>query len=248
MPLVKESYMGAGVFYIDGRDVGNTIESNLAFTENVIKQKTARSPGGGTYASVTRIEDMTLSITIGDWNGSNLAVGLFGSATDVAGGAVADESISAPADLSVDRMVASAKLLDIGSSVTLTSDPAGTTHVEGTDYEIDALGVQILAAGGISASDPLLLTYTSLASVDIQAVVNSGATYEVMFSGKNEAHSNQPRTFTFFKWKPGPTEGLNVLSTDDFGNLVLSGEVVIDTTKTGAGISQYFISKALKLT
>ncbi|MCP4342181.1 MAG: hypothetical protein GY799_25695 [Desulfobulbaceae bacterium] len=248
MALVQESYMGAGVFFIDGRDIGNTIESNLAFTQNVIKQKTSRSPGGGTYASVTRVEDMTLSITVGDWSGANLAVGLFGATTEVAGGAVADESIAVPAALTTDILVPVAKLLDIASSVTVTSDPAGTTHVEGTDYEINAMGIQIIAGGGISASDPLLVTYTSLTSIDIQAVVNSGATYDVMFSGTNESIDNQPRIFHFYKWKPGPTEGLNVISTDDFGNLVLSGEVVLDTTKTGAGVSQYFESKALKLT
>lgn len=47
-------------------------------------------------------------------------------------------------------------------TVTVTSDPAGTTYTEGTDYAIDYANGKILAitGGGISASDGILVDYT----------------------------------------------------------------------------------------
>ncbi len=73
---------------------------------------------------------------------------------------VTDESVSAPAALPGVITLAN-KRLEVGSIV-VTTDPAGTTYVDGTDYVINhAEGeITILSGGSISASDALLVDYT----------------------------------------------------------------------------------------
>lgn len=59
----------------------------------------------------------------------------------------------------------------------VTSDPVGTTYVEGTDYTVDlTLGqIYIVPGGGISSGDPLIATYATLANTREQVIVASDA-------------------------------------------------------------------------
>lgn len=81
------AYMGKGIVSLTPeaggakRDVGNVSALSFNINENIIKQPNYRTGGGGTYASVNRIESVEFSATLHDLSPENLAMVLFGETT-----------------------------------------------------------------------------------------------------------------------------------------------------------------------
>jgi|SRR5690554_822125 len=82
--MANYAYMGKGIVTLQEgagqkRDIGNV--SSLAFTinENTINLPNYRTPGGGSYASVKRIDTVEVSMTLHDLSPENLAMVLFGT-------------------------------------------------------------------------------------------------------------------------------------------------------------------------
>jgi hypothetical protein len=173
-----------------------------------------------------------------DYSKENLALALFGSTSVVTAGSISDEVITAPVNVAVDGFVKTANLINTASSVTLTDSAGTTTYVNGTDYEVTAAGVVILAAGAITTAQSLKIDYTKLASDVIQALTTSAQDYVLDFVGLNEAQSGDPVYIRVHKAKFGATSGLSLIG-DDFGNIPLAGDALKDTTITTLGLSQY---------
>lgn len=234
--MADKSYIGKGKVHLNGRFVGNVSEFTYGGTEDKKELKDYTSQGGGNYNSLSRIDAVTISLILHDYSAENLAIALFGTSSAVVAGAIVAESITARATL--DTLVKTANMIDTSVAPVVTSDPAGTTYVEGTDYTVSAAGITVLSTGSISASDPLLVSYTSKGVDVIQALTNSSQEYELIFDGLNEAQSGEPTVITVHRAKFGPTEDVSAIS-DDFGALTISGDALKDTSIIAAGISQY---------
>jgi len=241
--MADKSYIGKGILYIDGRDVGNVVNLSFSIAEDKKELKTSRTTGGGNYNALTRIDSVTLSMTMSDYSAENMAIALFGSASAVAATTVTDESITAPASLSGDPLVDTANVIDTAETVTVTSDPSGTTYVADTDYTVTSAGIKILSTGSISADDALLISYTKKAVDVVEALTSSAGEYKLVLDGLNEAQSGAPFIVTVHRAKFGPAAEMSLIG-DDFAELVLTGDVLQDTSITAAGLSQYFVAKA----
>ena len=85
--MANYAYMGKGIIKLTpegggtARDVGNVSALSFNISENIIKLPNYRTPGGGTYASVNRIESVQFTATLHDLSPENLAMVLFGTAT-----------------------------------------------------------------------------------------------------------------------------------------------------------------------
>lgn len=85
--MANYAYMGKGIIKLTpeggstARDIGNVSQLEFAVNENIIKLPNYRTPGGGTYASVNRIESVEFTATLHDLSPENLAMVLFGTAT-----------------------------------------------------------------------------------------------------------------------------------------------------------------------
>jgi hypothetical protein len=180
-----------------------------------------------------------------DFLAENLALALYGTTSAVTAAAVADESITAPSDLGDgDRLVETAFIIDKDETVTVTTDPSGTTYTEDTDYTVTSSGIVILTDGSISASDALLITYTKKAVDVIEGFVQSAQEYALVFDGLNEAQSNDPVVIRAHRVKFAATGGASFIA-NEFANMPLSGKCLKDTTITTSGLSQYLkISQA----
>jgi len=236
--MADKSYIGKGKVFLNGRAVGNVSELTFSINEEKKELPDFTSPGGGLYNSLRRITGVEMSLKMHDFSPENLAVALFGSTSAVTATTVTDESISAPATLSADTLVTTANVIDTAQTVTVTSDPAGTTYTEDTDYTVTASGIVILAAGSISASDALLIDYTKKAVDVIQALTSSAQEYVLMFDGLNEAQSGTPVVIKVHRAKFGGAQTLGMIG-DEFGEISLTGDVLKDTSITTAGLSQY---------
>ncbi len=130
---------------------------------------------------------------------------------------------------------------------TVTWKHVGTAAlVKDTHYSVEGGGLRFLAAaaGYFPATTPagkglpIKTSYTRNAQWVIEALVNSGTEYELIFNGINENDGSNPIRKRFYRVKFSPTGGLSSIG-DDFAKLDMTAAVLADTSITGAGLSQY---------
>jgi hypothetical protein len=240
MAITNFAYKGRGRVYLDGREIGNVVNLELSFSTEETSIKDYRTCAGGNYASSIDIDEANFSLTFADYSPDNIALAFFGSTSAIAAGAVTDESITAPADLAsgADRYVRTAYPINTEQTVTVTSDPAGTTYTAGTDYDVRGGGIIIYGSGSISASAALLIDYTKIAATRVEALMSASVEREMIIEGLNCAQSGAPTVVQVYRAKPSPADAFQLI-TDDFAQATLTGKMDADTSK-GSSVSQYF--------
>lgn len=125
----------------------------------------------------------------------------------------------------------------VDGTVTLTC--AGrVAPVAGTDYEVRAGGV-FAYAGRTIAGETWTVNYTATTIDVVQALVNSGGEYELVFDGLNEARSGKRTRVRAYRVKIGALQSLGLIG-EEYAGLEVSGKLLKDTAIVGAGVSQYF--------
>jgi len=110
--------------------------------------------------------------------------------------------------------------------------------VADTDYEMRPGGVFVYEDKTL-AGEAWTVDYTSVDSSVVQALVTSGQEYQLVFDGLNEARSGKRTRIEAFRVKIGALANLGLIG-EDYAALEASGKLLKDTTKVGAGVSQYF--------
>lgn len=236
-------YLGSGKIYarVAGAaaglmEIGNASKLELAVKEDKQKLKDFTKPGGGTYTSVSRISEATLSMTLNDLNKTNVARAVFGTESAITGAAVTDETVTAYKGALVPLAHPNP------TSVVVTGSAGTPTYVANTDYEVRPGGIYILAAGAIADAASLKVDYSYAAYDKVEAMTSSSITLELHFEGLNEANSGKPVIVDVYRAQLSPTKALSLLG-ESFADLQIEAEILADTSKTGAGISQYFRAK-----
>lgn len=213
-------------------EIGNASALNLAATADERALKNFKT-GSGNINSSTRVDTVTMSMTMHDVEKDNLEMMLYGTQSTVAAGTVTGESI-------VGKVGGLSRTAQINiSSVVVTSDPAGTTYVEGSDYEVTSAGIKVLAGGNISDDDALLIDYSYTEAQVVQGLTNSAKQYELTFVGLNDAQSGKATVVDLFLVKPSIFSDLALIG-EDYAAPTVNGELTEDASKVGAGISKYF--------
>lgn len=237
---INEAYIGSGIVYIEGRDVGNCSNVNFAIEQETQSQRNYRG-GGGNFASVTTPSAVNLSMELANFSNANLALALRGVVETVTAGSVTSENVTAI----LGGLAETQKMIDLsdtGSTVTVTDEGESTTYVEGTDYEVTAAGLKILSDGNITDGETLVVGYDNQGTNVLQALVDSGKEVRVVLDGINDA-TGKPVTVKVHRWKPSPTSGLGLIS-DDFSTFTIEGEVLADESIQATGKSKFFTRAA----
>ncbi len=213
-------------------ECGNFSKAELGIEEEVKKMQDYTQPGGGTYASVTRISNITLNMTWHDVNTTNLARVAFGTTDAVTGGTVTSAEYVAKKGGLI-RLEHPAP-----TSVSVKNDGATVTYTAGLDYEVRPGGIFILDTFTGSDGATVEVTYTYAAYDVVEALKASSVTLEMMFEGVNEADQGKPILVDFWKVKIGGAKALGLI-TDDFAALEVEGALEADTTK-GTDESAYY--------
>ncbi|HWH75550.1 MAG TPA: hypothetical protein VNV16_14930 [Methylibium sp.] len=239
--MADYSYLGSGKIWlreIDGsgglEHVGNASALNFSVTEDIKELKDYTQPGGGTYNEVRRISAVEMQATIHDVNSANLARALYGEASTEASATVTDE---AHADIVIGALIPTDFL---PSSIT-TVKRGATTLTENSDYTVEPSGIVPLSGGAntVIAGDDLLITYAKATQDVVEALVNAGKEYELLFDGLNEARSGKLVRVRAWRVKVGALQNLGLIG-DEYAAMEVSGKLLKDTSITGAGLSQYF--------
>ena len=236
---INEQYIGSGIVYVDGRDVGNVSALDFAL-EIETKTRPSYRPGGGNIASVARVRSVSLSATLDSFNNSNLALSLRGVVDVKESKSVDDELVIAI----VPGLVETIEMLDTTKEVVVKSgeDAVDKTYVKGKDFEITAAGIKPLSSGEITEGQALKISYTTRAASALQALVESGKEVKMIFDGIND-DNGRPSIVKVYRWKPSPMEGLSLIG-DDYGEFTLSGDDLADDTITATGKSKFFVREA----
>lgn len=110
--------------------------------------------------------------------------------------------------------------------------------VADTDFQVKPEGILILG-GSIPDGAPIKVSYSYAAYSAVEALTAGGQIYELSFGGLNEANSNSPVILDIYRLRISAASALGFIS-DDFASLEVTGKVLMDSTKTGTGVSKYF--------
>lgn len=217
--------------------IGNVLELGIEHDEDVKKQDDMTALGGGTHAEVRRIKDAKLTMKLADLNVVNMSRAIFGLASEKAAGTVTDEAHAA----TLGGLVRLAHIQP--TEVTLKKGAtagAATEVVALGNYEARPEGVFLYAdAAGIVDDDLLWVSYTYGAYAVIEAMTTKSVELALTFGGLNEADGGKPVVIDIFRASQGITKKLALINKD-FGALDVEGSILLDATKTGAGISRYY--------
>jgi len=142
--MANYAYMGKGIVSLTPeaggtpRDVGNVSSLQFNPNENIIKQPNYRTAGGGSYASVSRVESVEFSATLHDLSPENLAMVLFGTVTK-AGNVATIEALTTGAQ-TFKMEFAGVNEVSTGRTVTVTVHRAKIGAAQGLGFIGDDFG------------------------------------------------------------------------------------------------------------
>ena len=185
-------YLGSGKIYarVAGAaaglvELGNASKLELSVKEDKQKLKDFSKQGGGTYSSVSRIDEVTVQMTLNDLNKTNVSRAVFGTESAVASGSVVDEAVTGYKGAIV-------PVAHPNPTTVVVKNTAGSTdYVAGTDYEVRAGGIYILDAGTITDAQALKVSYSYAAYNKVEAMTQGAIVLELHFEGLNEANSGK---------------------------------------------------------
>lgn len=240
---MTDTYIGKGTVYLglrNGsdalRDIGNCSILSFAAEEETREMIDYQNAGGGKLNELKRISGVSMEITMLELKPENIAIAVFGTASAVSAGTVTDEAHSL---VKQGGLVPFANIPDPAQSVTVTGTGGTPTYVEDTDYRRVTAGIEIIVGGSIADDTALLVDYTKKAGNVVEALLNSGLEYRMVFSGVNEAESGRQVVVTAHRVKFGPGQSLGFIG-DEFAELQVTGEVLKDPAITAAGKSQFY--------
>ncbi|MBB4845028.1 hypothetical protein HNP55_003574 [Paucibacter oligotrophus] len=215
--------------------LGNVLNLELAHAEDVQKQPDLTRLGGGTYAEVRRVSDVTISAALADLNVVNLARATLSTVAETDAGTAADQPIT----LYRGGLIPLPHVLL--SSVVITKDTApGTPLAAAGNYEVRPEGIWVYDnAPGVTDGDAAKLSYSFAGQAVLEALTTKAAELQLRFGGLNEADEGKPVVVDIWRASQGVTKSLGLL-TGKFGQLDVTGTLMADQTKIGAGISRFY--------
>lgn len=248
MAIKKETFVVGGLMKV--REAGTSVPflraglvSTIQHTveTNEISLADTTTPQGGEYDSVSRITGVGLSVNFRELYTWVLAALVWGDATSVPSKTITDETKTAAVDGTtvLDQMP-----LAITSVAAATGS---TTFKQDDDWVMTGSGLEPVPGGALetaikaTGSSPysIKVSYTSAAVDVVQALTNSGKTFEVLFEGANAAGTQKRIEARYYRVRLNPASSFDWINTEDFLGAETTGKVLLDNTKVGSGLSKY---------
>ncbi len=239
-----KSYLGSGMIHFREYgaaapfiEAGNCSALTLSPSANSLELQNFTQPGGGLQNEVSRVAGVEMAYTFHDFSAENIARGLRGAVTEAISGTSTEEPVVA-------YKGGFTPFTRIPTAITLVEPVGGGVgYIEGTDYEFRNGGIFIPTTSAIPAplagAANIEVTYTYPAQTKVEALINSAKQYEVMFTGLNEALSGKAVRIHAFKVSGGVLAQFAAIG-EEYGAGEVTGKLLLDGNKTGAGLSKYF--------
>lgn len=212
--------------------VGNVLELMLEHDEEVISQPDMTALGGGTYAELRRVKSIKLGAKMSDLNVVNLSRAVFGLSSEKVAGNVAAEVHT----ITLGGLIRLAHIQPTAVVMTLATLPVSAAG----NFEVRPEGIYVLpGAIGLSDGDEVSIAYSHGAYAVIEALTTGAVELALTFGGLNEADGGKPVVVDIYRASQGIAKKL-ALVNKEFGSLEIEGAVMMDPTKSGAGVSRYY--------
>lgn len=212
--------------------VGNVLELAVNHTEDVAQQPDMTRLGGGVYSEVRRVKQAEVAIKFADWNVVNLARASLSTVSESDSGQVQDEPIKLHKGglIPLPHIVLSSVVIKVGSNQIAAAG----------NYEVRPEGIFVLDdAADIEDDDDGTLSYSYAGQAVLEAITTKAVELQLRFAGLNEADDGRPVVVDIWRASQSVAKTLGLL-TGKFGELDVTGTMLADPTKTGAGISRYY--------
>lgn len=237
------SFVGLADFYLKpyGVDAAARATGGLAKCQLTpqIDKKEQKNYGkaGGKLAINERFVGATLAMTFQSLSIANLALMLRGGVTAVAAGTIS--SGSAETYKAYLGGLIRLNHINPAAGIVVKNEAGDTTYVAGVDYTVTGAGVIPLATGSIVDASNLKISGAYGASQIVDAFINSANEYTVYADGINEQDGNKPVVIDLYRLRFGAAKNVDIVG-DDFANLEVEAELLLDPTQTGVGASKFF--------
>jgi hypothetical protein len=212
--------------------IGNVLDLQITHDETVSRQADFTRLGGGTHAQFRRVNSASIAFTMADINMVNFTRAVLATAAESAAGSVTAEAHKAYRG----GLIRLAHLQPSAVVVKKASTPVAAAG----NYEVRPEGLYILPdATGLADADDVTVDYTHVATATLEALTQKAPELQICFAGLNEADSGKPVVVDLWRVGQGVARQLALLN-GNFMGLPVEGELQIDPTKTGAGISRYY--------
>jgi len=236
---LKAREYGSGLPF---QKVGLVSTIQHATETNSLTLNDTTTPQGGEYDSLDRVTGVTLNINFREIFSWVFASLVWGDVSNVAAATHTGEIKRAGVDgtIALDHMPL---------TISGVSNEAGDTDFdEDDDWIMTGSGIQVVAGGALEAAIEaagvtpynVSVDYSS-AEVDvIEALTNSGKTFEFLFEGENAAGTQKRVEARFFMCRLNLATTMDWINTEDFGAFEATAKVLRDDNRVGAGTSKYF--------
>lgn len=242
---LKAREYGSGLPF---QKVGLVSTIQHATETNSLTLNDTTTPQGGEYDSLDRVTGVTLNINFREIFSWVFAALVWGDVTNVAAATHTGEIKRAGVDgtIALDHMPL---------TISGVSNEAGDTDFdEDDDWIMTGSGIQVVAGGALEAAIEAAGTTPYNVSVDyssaevdvIEALTNSGKTFEFLFEGENAAGTQKRVEARFFMCRLNLATTMDWINTEDFGAFEATAKVLRDDSRVGAGTSKYFRVKKEK--
>jgi hypothetical protein len=217
--------------------VGNAEELKISVSTEEKTLKNYLDCSGGDLETMTRVDKVTVSMSLTDFTPMNLEAATYGITSTTAAGTVTDEVVSCfqgyftPTEHMINLTVAP------------VVKKGAITLVDGTDYRVTHGGIEILKGSEDvpAAWTDLTISYTKIGGTVLEALISSGKEISLVFEGFNTAAANgcAKGVAKLYRLKLSPLKDLSFIG-DDFTKLQLEGNLLPDAAVTTAGLSKFF--------
>lgn len=188
---------------------------------------------GGLATTLERLTGCGVNLTFQSISVPNLALMLRAGITEVASGTVSEADYTA-------YLGGLIRLQYMNPSTVVVTNSAGTTtYVNGTDYKVTGAGVIPLEGGAITEAQAIKISYAYSAQRIVQPFTQGQGEYTIYFDGLNEAENNANVTVDLHRVKLAIPQELSMIG-DNFMRMAGTGDLLLDPTKTGVGVSKFY--------
>ena len=217
------------------RAIGSVSKCSIA---PIVDKKSQKNYGraGGQLSTSERFQGATISLVMQSLSIPNMALAVRGLTSNIASGTVATGSAETHKAY-LDGLI---RLAYVNPNTVVVKDDTGaTTYVNGVDYKVTGAGVIPLSGGDIADGDNVKISYAYSGQQVVEAFVGAADEYTLYFDGINEDDGNRPVVVDLYRLKPNLAKSLDMIG-DDYLNLTMDADLLLDATQTGVGSSQYF--------
>ncbi|EQM66113.1 hypothetical protein QYE80_08115 [Pseudomonas tohonis] len=252
MPRVIETFVVGGIVKMRRAftagpflDVGLVSTYQQAHEKETMRMTNTRIPTGGTYAKDERVTSMTIAINFREFISSVMATLLWASVKDVPSAVQPPESVVVKVGMT---SVLTKMPLEITALVEDTTDP-DPEEFDLDNIKMTGAGFEVLEGGdlatAIGSKDnfKVKVTYKCADYDEIQALVNSGEEWEILFEGANGSGTKGRVNNRYWRCKFGLVESLDWISVEDYMGMQATAEVLADESRVGDSMSQYMATQ-----